>query len=240
MEAYGVSAKSAAELLELTNYVGIPVGELLVTGDDILAIADDKDIKGSTFWRLRAKVSKRYKKALKVQWTQVPIADGYEIYGSRCNAGGKVYKPKLLKTIDRNYKLAWNHKKLKTKTYYKYIVRAYKVVDGKKITLAVSKVVHAPTLESKYTVAKSVKSDLTTKSVSLKVGETYRLTGIEVNQEADKKIKHHRGVRYESEDAGIAKVSKKGGNIRGIKAGTTYIYAYSQNGTSKKVKVTVK
>ena len=53
------------------------------------------------------------------------------------------------------------------------------------------------------------------------------------------KVKAHVGIRYESANTAIAKVTKKG-VIKGVKKGSTYVYAYSQNGTFDKVRVTVK
>ena len=52
-------------------------------------------------------------------------------------------------------------------------------------------------------------------------------------------MKKHRSVRYESTNTKIATVSKAG-VVKAKKKGTCYIYAYAQNGVSKKIKVTVK
>lgn len=53
-----------------------------------------------------------------------------------------------------------------------------------------------------------------------------------------KKIVNHRGICYESTDASIAYVSKKG-QVTGKNKGTCYIYVYTENGIYKKVKVRV-
>ena len=53
------------------------------------------------------------------------------------------------------------------------------------------------------------------------------------------KVKIHRKVAWESDNVSIATVSKKG-QIKGLKRGTCYIYAYAQNGVFAKIKVTVK
>ena len=53
------------------------------------------------------------------------------------------------------------------------------------------------------------------------------------------KLKKHRKVMYESSNRKIATVTSKG-KIKGIKKGSCYIYAYAQNGISKRIKVTVK
>ena len=54
------------------------------------------------------------------------------------------------------------------------------------------------------------------------------------------KVKTHISkFRYESTNPTIAAVDKKG-KIKGIKKGKCDIYIYTQNGYSKKIKVTVK
>jgi hypothetical protein len=85
--------------------------------------------------------------------------------------------------------------KLKKATYYKYIVKAYKMVDGKKVITGTSVAVHSITKDGKYGVAKAVsiikignkKNDT---EVTLKKGKTAQITAIEIKK--DKKIKHHR------------------------------------------------
>ena len=46
-------------------------------------------------------------------------------------------------------------------------------------------------------------------------------------------------MRFESTNKKIATVSAKG-VVKGKKAGTCYVYAYSQNGIAKRVKVIVR
>ena len=87
--------------------------------------------------------------------------------------------------------------KLKKATYYKYIVKAYKMVDGKKVITGTSVAVHSITKDGKYGVAKAVsiikignkKNDT---EVTLKKGKTAQITAIEIKK--DKKIKHHRNL----------------------------------------------
>ncbi|MSS62585.1 Ig-like domain-containing protein [Velocimicrobium porci] len=55
---------------------------------------------------------------------------------------------------------------------------------------------------------------------------------------ADKAIKKHTAIKYESGNSKIATVSSKG-VIKAKKSGTCYIYVYAQNGVYEKVKVTV-
>ena len=82
--------------------------------------------------------------------------------------------------------------KLKKATYYKYIIKAYKLVDGKKVITDTSVAVHSITKGGKYGVAKAVsiikignkKNDT---EVTLKKGKTAQITAIEIKK--DKKIK---------------------------------------------------
>ena len=74
--------------------------------------------------------------------------------------------------------------KLKKATYYKYIVKAYKMVDGKKVITGTSVAVHSITKDGKDGVAKAVsiikignkKNDT---KVTLKKGKTAQITAIE-------------------------------------------------------------
>ena len=53
------------------------------------------------------------------------------------------------------------------------------------------------------------------------------------------KVKKHRAVAYESSDTSKVTVSDKG-VIKAVGKGTCYVYAYAQNGTAVKIRVTVK
>ena len=53
-------------------------------------------------------------------------------------------------------------------------------------------------------------------------------------------LKNHRKIRYESSDPKIAALNAKTGKVTAKKAGTCFIYVYSQSGTFAKVKLTVK
>lgn len=53
------------------------------------------------------------------------------------------------------------------------------------------------------------------------------------------KVKEHRKISFESSKPAIASVSSSR-KIKGKKKGTCYIFAYTQSGTCKKVKVVVK
>lgn len=230
-------------LEEWAKEQGISNNILAITDEIILNTQSEKDIKGSSFGRLQAKAKKTTKKSIKLTWKKVKGADGYLIYGSKC---GKNNKYKLIKTIKNGKSTSFTQKKLKKGTYYKYIVRAYKEVEGEKISIAVSKTIHATTNGGKYGNAKDVKIKTDSKlkrnkkkgyALTLKKNGKYTVKASEVKK--SKKIRKHRAVAYESSNEKIATVSKKG-VIKAKKKGNCYIYAYAQNGKFKKIKVTVK
>ncbi len=63
---------------------------------------------------------------MRLKWTKTTGADGYLVYGNKCNSGSKVYKYKLMKTIKNGKTTSYKVKYLMKGTYYKYYVAAYK------------------------------------------------------------------------------------------------------------------
>ena len=127
-------------------------------------------------------------------------------------------------------------KKLKKGAYYKFFVIAYDK-DGK--VKACSKLVHEAVSGGKPGRYKAVKTAAKKNKVSLKAGKSFSLKGKAVLTSSKHKVTSHRKLGYESSDISIASVSSKG-VIKGLKAGTCYVYAYAQNGAFAKIKVTVK
>ena len=72
--------------------------------------------------------------------------------------------------------------------------------------------------------------------LSLKKGASKKVTA--KLKAGKKKVDIHRKVAWESDNISVATV--KNGKIKGVKAGTCYVYAYAQNGVTAKIKVTVK
>ena len=124
---------------------------------------------------------------------------------------------------------------MKKGTYYKYIIAAYKLVNGEKRITDISKSAHAVTKGGKY--GNPTKVTYKKSTVSLKKGKTLTL---KPKMKTSKKVKIHIAkFRYESTNTKIATVSKKG-KIKAKKKGTCYVYIYAQNGYYKKIKVKVK
>ena len=197
---------------------------------------DDDLPKGmdSDFGKLFAKMTKYTKNSITIKWKKVKGADGYDIYGSMCNSH----------TVKRDYqyvtsvgagKTSYVAKNLRESTYYKYYVEAYKMVNGKKKIITRSALIHGTTLSKKYGVAEKITVDKT--KVTLKVGETVKLTGTEYNDK--KTIRQHRPICFESSNEKVAKVKARKGTVTAVKAGTCKIWVYAQNGLYTCCEVTV-
>ncbi|SDB23603.1 Ig-like domain-containing protein [Eubacterium oxidoreducens] len=190
----------------------------------------ETDPEGSVYALLQAKITKVSKKSLKLQYKKVSGAKTYVVYGNACSKKNKLIKLTTTKKNSVVIKKIKN-KKVKKGTYYKFIVVA---LDKNNNVVSTSKMVHAATLGGKVGNAK--KLQINKNKVTLKKGKTFKLVTKEVSA---LKIKKHRKVAYESTNTKVATVSKSG-KIKAKKKGKCYVYAYAQNGLSKKVKVIVK
>ena len=219
------------ETLTITITVKKPVSVTSFTSA-VKKIKKDGNASGSVFGTLSARVSKAGRTSITLKWNKVSGADGYIIYGNKC---GTKYKFTKVATVKKT-KTTYAKKKLKKGTYYKFIVAAYKKVNGKQVILSTSKTLHAVTSGTKYVNPKSLKVNAT--RVTLNQGTTYSLKATEVIQKA-KKSKKHRRVAFESSNSQVASVSS-GGTVTAKRRGSCTIYVYAQNGIYKKVQVTVK
>lgn len=194
----------------------------------ITTMISDADPKGSEFGVLCARATKTTNTSVKLKWNKASGAVKYVIYANKCGKKNKCIK---VAEVTKN---TYTYKKLKKATYYKFIVVA---LDSNNNVVTTSKLVHAATTGGKVGNCKKVTTKGGTK-VTVKSGKTYKLNGKAVK--GTLKIKKHRtAVCYESSDTSVATVTSKG-VIKGVKKGTCYIYAYAQNGTYKKIKVTIK
>ena len=179
---------------------------------------------------------------LTVKWSKSTAADGYQVYAQYC--GKKTTKP--VKTIKKNTTTKvnitkLNGKKLNLKKQFKVYVAAYKMVNGKKVTLAKSVNGHVVGEKNKkYTNVKSIKA--TKSKLIIKVGKTVKAKAkVTLVKKSKKHIpkSHAAKFRYRTSDKSIATVTKSG-KIKAVKKGTCTIYIYSINGKMAKVNVTVK
>ena len=196
--------------------------------------------KTKGFGRLKVRSVNQTKTSITIEWSKLDGVDGYLVYGNCCNTSTKTYKYKKLATITNGR--TWTHKNLKKGTFYKYIVKAYKIVDGKKIVTDTSASIHVITQGSKYGIARSVSvtkigNKKNALKITLKKGKTAQITAKEIKK--DKKIRHHRNLCYESSNTAVATVSPEG-LIQAVGKGTCTIWVYAQNGVYAALTVTVK
>ena len=202
----------------------------------------DKPVINKTkgFGRLKVRSVNQTKTSITLEWSKLDGVDGYLVYGNRCNTSTKTYKYKKLATITNGR--TWTHKNLKKGTFYKYIVKAYKIVDGKKVVTDTSASIHVITQGSKYGIARSVSvtkigNKKNVSKITLKKGKTAQITVKEIKK--DKKIRHHRNLCYESSNTAVATVTPEG-LIQAVGKGTCTIWVYAQNGVYAALTVTVK
>ncbi len=219
-----------------TSTITVPTAELILADNPGIPTGKSDEAKNAKFGVLKAQVKTATKNSNKIQWSKVADADGYVVLGNICNSGKKKYAYKVLKIIDKKTTTSYTHKSLKKDTYYKYIVQAYKMVDGKVSIIETSKTIHSATKAQKYANVKSLKVNKTTVKLNKK-GSKFKLKVTQTK--TGKKLVNHRAVSYESSNPAVATVSSKG-VITAKKKGTCTIYVYAQNGIYKKVKVTVK
>ena len=232
--------------------VGNGTAEITVTTEDgkitasimiTVKVPDEPTINKTTgFRRLRARSVKQTKTSVTLQWNIIEDADGYFVYGNRCNTGTKSYKYRKLATITGGDISTWTQKDLKKGTYYKYVVKAYRLVNGKKVVTDTSISVHVVTGGGKYGNAKAVSvtqigNKKNVSKITLKMGKTAQIKAKEVKK--DKKIERHRKLCYESSNTKVATVTPDG-LIRATGKGTCTIWVYAQNGVYKALKITVK
>ena len=203
--------------------------------DKIEDKADKKADKADSFvvyqnfnhLRLSAKAAKT---SQKLSYAKVAGADGYFIYGAKCGQ-----KLKMLAEVDATV-TDYTVIKRKHGTYYKYQVKAYKILDGKKKIIANSSLIRSVTVSKTY--GNPTKITIKTTSITLKVGKTKKLA-YHVVLPKNKKMKNYASLtRFETTNKKITTISSSGKITAKVK-GTCYVYAYAQNGVYKKIRVTV-
>ena len=190
---------------------------------------------------LMAKVIAKGNTALKVKWSKIKAAAGYDIFMSRCNYNNKVIKVKKIKTIRKNKTFKWTASELEENTCYKICVKAFKMKNGKKKYFKKSPLVHAFTDNFGGDFTNVRKVMVKKKKVVLEKGDSFKIKAKLSKQIAGKKLPktHAPKLRYISSDKKVAKVTRKG-KIKAVKAGKAKIYVFAHNGVSKTVKVEVK
>lgn len=228
----GVSAATASKIKDYADKNGIDKDTILLTDKDVVKTKTDKDVKGSKYGKLQAKAVKAASNKVKLTWKKVKESAGYKIYQAEC---GKKKGYKLIKTIKKNNTKSLTVKKLKKGKGYRFIVRAYKVIDGKEVTVSAAKAVHVMTSGGKKGNVTKVKVSKT--KLNLKRNKKFNLK-VSVKK-SKKKVLNCRPISYESGNVKVATVSKKG-RVTAKAKGKCTIYVYAHNGVCTTVVVTVK
>ncbi len=172
------------------------------------------------------------KTSVALSWNKVQNADGYSIYSAEC--GGKMER---IATVKGRTNTSYTAENLSEGTSYKFKVKAYKVVNGKRVVLKTSYAVHTVTKGGKHTNVKSVKVSET--NVNLSAGDTQKITAETKLVNEKKKVKKHEDfIRFVSTNKKVAKVNANG-KITAVAPGTCKVYAIAANGARKKISVTV-
>ncbi|MCM1500639.1 MAG: DUF1542 domain-containing protein [Clostridium sp.] len=175
----------------------------------------------------------------KLKWKKVAGADGYFVYTNICNANEKKNKLKKVKDITSASKTSYKKTKLKKNKWYKYRIVAYKIVNGQKMAIGQSLLLHSYTGAKTDSYSNPSKITVKKKTITVKVGKTAKMNAKMVMPKGKKLKRHTDKVRYIVSDKDIVTVNKKG-KIKAKKKGTCTVYACAQNGVYKAVKVKVK
>jgi uncharacterized protein YjdB len=176
------------------------------------------------------------KTSLKLTWTKVSNADGYDIFFKRCGAGDYPLIATVKASASRRFKVTG----LKKSTSYKAYVMAWKKVKGVKTTIGkASPTVHAITGDYRVRSCNAESVKVNKSSLKLKVGTTKKIKASVKGVKSDRKVlAHTRQLRYFTSDRNVATVTKAG-KIRAKGVGSCTIYVMANNGVRATVKVTV-
>ena len=197
--------------------------------------------KISASGKLLATVKSKGKKALKLTYTAVEGASGYEIYLAKCNHGSKKNYCQKIATVESGAAGTWTQSKLKQKTPYKMFVMAYKLENGTKVYMDTSMTAHAYTSGGSKGFTNPKKVVAKPKSVSLAVGGSAKIKASVKKLQKKKKLiskNHAPTLRYISSDTNVATVDKSG-KITGKQAGDCKVYAIAANDVRKAITVKV-
>lgn len=174
-----------------------------------------------------------------LNWKRVENADGYIVYGNRCNSHGVKYKLKKQLAVLGAGKTAYVSRELEENTSYKFQIFAYKIVDGKKTILLSSLPMHIRTESKDSTKGNVLGVTVDKKEFFLKKGQKKKVK-VELKFPKEKNVEHHvDAIRYWNANPSVAGISSDG-RITARKVGSCDIYAFSANGKWKKFTVYVK
>ena len=173
--------------------------------------------------------------ALKATWTEIPGADGYDVFCALC--GTKTYK--LAGTVDGSAKRALRIRNLKVRRGYKVIVKAYVLSGGEKTYVAQSPTAHCYTHGGSARIVNPGSLKLKKAALTLKLGRTRRISAtVKGVRRTGRLLNHASRLRFYSSDPAVATVNKRG-VVKAVGQGSCLIYVLTNNGIWKTVSVTV-
>lgn len=197
------------------------------------------------------------RRSIALRWTPAEGADGYLVYGCRCNHGGVKRTPVLITELGPSA-TSWTERRLPAGEWHKYVVRAFRDDGDRRVILARSPQVHAATLGGKSRTARGVQiasvrgddgrplalrePDPTSNGLQiLELSAGQRVT-IAARELGRKLTVHHRPMRYAlwSASAGGAPITSKDGAFTLQQPGTHLLWAYAQSGAHHMIEVRVR
>lgn len=176
-----------------------------------------------------------------IKWGKVPYVDGYDVFAVPCSKSFDYTKPvKSVTAATTSVQLSKiNNVPITKFSCYKFIIRAYQKVAGKKVYVESSLLVHRVGTSKTYTNVATVKLNFST--ATMRAGASKQIVPTAVKQITSKKIlpsSHIKTWRYISTNTKVATVSSTG-KITAKAKGSCTIYVISGSGSSKSIKVTV-
>ena len=226
----------------ITVKVTVAIPETTKVPQSVSVVTPEEEEKATLAMNEGLKISQT-KSKINISWGKVDTAAGYDVYVQYCGSNFKkeptagTNKTDVTKVTVNKI----NGKELNLKKNYKIYIEAYKLVDGKKVSLAKTITGHiVGRKNTAYTNVKMIK--LAKSKYTVTAGKTATIKAKTVLVDKRKKQlsnAHATQFRYASSDNKIATVSKKG-KIKGIAKGQCSVYVYARNGYARKITVTVK
>lgn len=171
--------------------------------------------------------------SISLKWEKARDAKGYAVY----RASGSTYK-RVKTTTSKSY----TGIKLRAGTVYKYKVKAYREVNGKKIYGKYSSVVSVATKAKKGNTKSKLnvnKVSMNATSKTLKVGKTYTLKATIASPVKKSSVKRlvSKTLKWKTTNSKVAKVVN--GKVTAVGYGTCRINAVAHNGRYKSCVINV-
>ena len=187
-------------------------------------------------YTLLLKMKASGKRALKLTWSEVKGAKGYDVFFGACGKGAAQLMDSVSAKKGRSYKVTG----LEKQTSYKAYVWAWKKEGGAKVYIGnASPEVHAVTGGSTDNKTNAAKVSVKSGSMRLYEGKTARIKAKVTGVDPKKEIIAHEGLlRYYSSNHNVAWVNSDG-TVIAIREGSCSVYVLATNGVYARVKVKV-